>query len=104
MRIVSSIRRTARWNSSHHEVLPLWRAVKSSDGLGREVSRRRAASRSALPLSTATRMNRWRVAIGDVAGKEAIAVLSQLRNLDSVLLCAELGRVDPEIVMRLNFG
>jgi len=35
----------------------------------------------ALPLSTATRVNRWRVAIGDVAGKEAVAVLSQLRNL-----------------------
>src|SRR4051812_27319720 len=32
----------------------------------------------ALPLSTA-RVNRWRVAIGDVAGKEALAVLSQLR-------------------------
>ena len=32
----------------------------------------------ALPLSTATRVNRWRVAIGYVAGKEAVAILSQL--------------------------
>jgi hypothetical protein len=49
-------------------------------------------------------MNRWRVAIGDVAGKEAIAVLSQLRNLDSVLLCPKIGHVDPELLMRMNFG
>ena len=37
----------------------------------------------ALPLTTAERPNRWRVGIGAVAGKEACAVLPQLRNLDS---------------------
>src|SRR3979409_1458693 len=38
----------------------------------------------ALPLSTATRVNRWRVAMGDVAGKEAVAGLSQLANTASL--------------------
>ena len=37
----------------------------------------------ALPLSTATRVNRWRVPIGNVAGKDAVAILSQLRNINS---------------------
>src|SRR3977135_2459068 len=45
----------------------------------------------ALPLSTATRINRWRVPIGDVAGKEAVAVLSQLRNL-------KIGHLDADIL------
>jgi mRNA interferase MazF len=65
----------------------------------------------ALPLSTATRTNRWRVAIGDVAGKEAVAVLSQLRNLDSLRLYQKIDHVDADLLMRIkktasrmNFG
>jgi mRNA-degrading endonuclease toxin of MazEF toxin-antitoxin module len=65
----------------------------------------------ALPLSTATRANRWRIAIGKVAGKDAVAVLSQLRNLDSLRLYQKIGHVDPELLMtikktasRMNFG
>jgi mRNA interferase MazF len=65
----------------------------------------------ALPLSTATRVNRWRVAIGDVAGKEAVAVLSQLRNLDSLRLYQKIDHIDAELLARIkktaspmNFG
>ena len=65
----------------------------------------------ALPLSTGTRVNRWRVAIGDVAGKEAVAVLSQLRNLDSLRLYQKIGHVDADLLARIkktasrmNFG
>jgi mRNA interferase MazF len=65
----------------------------------------------ALPLTTAVRSNRWRVAIGTVAGKDAFAVLSQLRNLDSLRLYQKIGHVDPELLMRIkktasrmNFG
>ena len=59
----------------------------------------------------ATRANRWRVAIGDVAGKEAVAVLSQLRNLDSMRLYQKIGHVDADLLgrikktaSRMNFG
>ena len=65
----------------------------------------------ALPLTTAVRSNRWRVAIGDVAGKEAFAVLSQLRNLDSFRLYQKIAHVDADLLMRIkktasriNFG
>jgi len=56
----------------------------------------------ALPLTTAARSNRWRVAIGTVAGKDAFAVLSQLRNLDSLRLYQKVGHVDPELLMRIK--
>jgi mRNA interferase MazF len=55
-----------------------------------------------LPLTTAVRSNRWRVAMGTVAGKEAFAVLSQLRNLDSLRLYQKIGHVDPELLMRIK--
>ena len=65
----------------------------------------------ALSLSTATRVNRWRVAIGDVAGKDAVAVLSQLRNLDSLRLYQKIDHVDADLLARIkktasrmNFG
>jgi mRNA interferase MazF len=65
----------------------------------------------ALPLTTATRANRWRIPIGEVAGKNAFAVLSQLRNLDSVRLYQKIAHVDAgfltrikETASRMNFG
>ena len=67
--------------------------------------RRCAFGPRALPI------NRWRVAIGDVAGKEAVAVLSQLRNLDSLRLYQKIGHVDADLLTRIkktasrmNFG
>jgi len=65
----------------------------------------------ALPLTTATRANRWRIPIGEVAGKEAFAVLSQLRNLDSARLYQKIGHVEvgflariKKTASRMNFG
>ena len=65
----------------------------------------------ALPLTTAVRANRWRIAIGCVAGKNAFAVLSQLRNLDSLRLYQKISHVDADLLQqiretasRMNFG
>ena len=56
----------------------------------------------ALPLTTAVRPNRWRVGIGAVAGKEACAVLSQPRNLDSFRLYPKIGHVDADLLTRIK--
>lgn len=65
----------------------------------------------ALPLSTATRVNRWRVPIGNVAGKDAVAILSQLRNINSRRLIEKKGHVPLDMLAipkkaasLLNFG
>jgi mRNA-degrading endonuclease toxin of MazEF toxin-antitoxin module len=65
----------------------------------------------ALPLTTAGRTNRWRVPIGEVAGKDAFAVLSQLHNLDRLRLYQKIGHVDADLLSRIkktasrmNFG
>jgi mRNA interferase MazF len=65
----------------------------------------------ALPLTTAIRPNRRRVPIGKVAGKDAFAVLSQLRNLDSLRLYQKVGHVEADLLARIkktashmNFG
>jgi mRNA interferase MazF len=59
----------------------------------------------ALPLTTATRANRWRIPIGEGADKEAFAVLSQLRNLGIVRLYQKIGHVEAEqTASRMNFG
>jgi mRNA interferase MazF len=65
----------------------------------------------ALPLTTAGRPNRWRIAIGKVAGKQAFAVLSQLRNLDSARLYQKIVHIEPDLLVsireaasRMNFG
>jgi mRNA interferase MazF len=65
----------------------------------------------ALPLTTAVRANRWRLSIGRVADKDAFAVLSQLRNLDSKRLYQKIGHVPPSTLdairkeaSRMNFG
>jgi hypothetical protein len=38
--------------------------------------------------------------IGDVAGKEAVAVLSQTRNLDSLRLYQKIDHIDAELLAR----
>ncbi|HET9583286.1 MAG TPA: type II toxin-antitoxin system PemK/MazF family toxin, partial [Bradyrhizobium sp.] len=59
------------------------------DGKQREFSRPVVVLRKynqysflALPLTTNDKPSKWRVAIGEVAGRQAFAVLSQLRNID----------------------
>ena len=65
----------------------------------------------ALPLTTNPRPNKWRVPIGSVAGRDAFAVLSQLRNIDSRRLIEKKGHVPLDMLAilkkaasRMNFG
>jgi mRNA-degrading endonuclease toxin of MazEF toxin-antitoxin module len=88
------------------------------DGKQREFSRPALILRKynqysflALPLTTNDKPSKWRVAIGAVAGREAFAVLSQLRNIDSCGLIEKKGHVDAELLGYLkkaaslmNFG
>jgi len=50
----------------------------------------------ALPLTTSSKPNPWKLPIGRVAGKQAFAVISQLRNIDSRRLYQKIAWVDPE--------
>ena len=50
----------------------------------------------ALPLTTNARDNPYRIPLGLIDGKEAFAVLSQLRNIDSVRLINKVAVVDTQ--------
>ena len=65
----------------------------------------------ALPLTTSAKPNPWKLPIGAVGGKQAFAVLSQLRDIDSRRLYQKIGWVDPDEMdtiraetMRANLG
>jgi mRNA interferase MazF len=88
------------------------------DGKQREFSRPVVVLRKynqysflALPLTTNDKPSKWRVAIGEVAGRQAFAVLSQLRNIDSRRLIEKRGHVEAGLLAHLkkaaslmNFG
>jgi mRNA interferase MazF len=88
------------------------------DGKQREFSRPVVVLRKynqysflALPLTTNEKPSKWRVGIGAVTGREAFAVLSQLRNIDSRRLIEKKGHVGAELLAHLkkaaslmNFG
>ena len=50
----------------------------------------------ALPLTTSPKANRWKLHIGQISGKQAWAVLSQLRNIDSRRLYQKVATVSAE--------
>src|ERR1700716_3042368 len=56
----------------------------------------------ALPLTTNAKPNKWRIPIGGVAGRQAFAILSQLRNIDSHRLIEKKGHVDASLLTRLK--
>ena len=56
----------------------------------------------ALPLTTNARPNKWRVPIGLVADRDAFAVLSQLRNIDSRRLIEKKGHVPLDVLAILK--
>src|ERR1700704_879060 len=65
----------------------------------------------ALPLTTNAKPNKWRIAIGQVADRQAFAVLSQLRNIDSHRLIEKKAHLDADLLAHLkkaasllNFG
>ena len=65
----------------------------------------------ALPLSTSKNLNRYKIPIGLVDNKEAVAVLSQVRNIDSRRLINKVGvlgketfKLIKEKTSQVNFG
>ena len=52
----------------------------------------------ALPLTTSTRPNPWKLPLGTVAGKPSFAMLSQLRNIDSRRLYQKVASLAPDIL------
>jgi len=65
----------------------------------------------AVPLSTSKKENEYRVPIGVVAGKKAVANLSQLKNIDSKRLSRKIGTMEHTLyeeikkkASRVNFG
>ena len=65
----------------------------------------------AVPLSTSTKINKYRVSVGVVDGKNAVANLSQLKNIDSKRLINKIGHIEHDLfkgikekASRVNFG
>lgn len=65
----------------------------------------------AIPLSTSKKIHQYHVPIGMVADKEAVANLSQMRNIDSKRLVKKIGYLPREFFQevkkkasRVNFG
>lgn len=50
----------------------------------------------AVPLSTSPKKNRYRIPVGIVDGKEAVANLSQMKNIDSKRLINKIGHIEQE--------
>lgn len=65
----------------------------------------------AVPLSTSVNINKYRVSVGLVDNKNAVANLSQLKNIDSKRLINKIAHIEKELLLeikektsRLNFG
>lgn len=56
----------------------------------------------ALPLTTNSKANRWRIPIGPVSGVEAFAVLSQLRNLDTSRLMEKADHLPQDVLAQIK--
>lgn len=64
-----------------------------------------------LPVGTSGKVNKYRVSVGILSGKEAFANMSQLRNIDSKRLINKIGHLNynefkqlKEKTSQLNFG
>ena len=56
----------------------------------------------ALPLTTASKTNKYRISVGIIDGKNAFANLSQIRNLDSKRLINKIGHLDMKIMRKIK--
>ncbi len=56
----------------------------------------------ALPLTTRATSSPYKLAVGEVAGKQAFAVVSQLRNLDSRRLYQKVGWLRPDLLLAIR--
>lgn len=64
-----------------------------------------------IPLSTSPKTNKYRVSVGMVDGKDAVANLSQIKNIDSKRLVNKIDHIEhtlfksiKEKTSRVNFG
>jgi mRNA interferase MazF len=56
----------------------------------------------ALPLTTRDSSRPYKLPVGDVAGKQAFAVVSQLRNIDSRRLYQKIRWLPPEVLLGIR--
>jgi len=56
----------------------------------------------ALPLTTASKINKYRISVGVIDGKSAFANLSQIRNLDSKRLINKIGHLDVKVMREIK--
>jgi mRNA interferase MazF len=55
-----------------------------------------------VPLTTSQKKNPYHVSVGDIAGKQAFAIVSQLRLVDTKRLFDKIGKLDQEIFSRIQ--
>jgi mRNA interferase MazF len=56
----------------------------------------------ALPLTTASKTNKYKMSVGVVDGKKAFANLSQIRNLDSKRLINKVGHLESKLFLKIK--
>ena len=56
----------------------------------------------ALPLTTRASPSPYKIPIGDVAGKQAFAIVSQLRNIDSRRLYQKIAWLPPDLLLLIR--
>lgn len=56
----------------------------------------------ALPLSTSPKLNKYRVSVGIIDGKNAMANLSQMKNVDSKRLINKIAHIDYELLKNIK--
>lgn len=56
----------------------------------------------ALPLSTSKTVNQYRVPVGLVDGKDAVSILSQMRNIDSKRLINKVGYIEARMFSEIK--
>ena len=56
----------------------------------------------AVPLTSKNKQGKYYFEIGDVDGKQAMAILSQLRNIDSLRLINKIGSVNSDIFLLIK--
>lgn len=55
-----------------------------------------------IPLTTSPRQHQLRIPVGEIQGKEASAILSQIRVVDTRRLVEKVGFLDEEVFRRLR--
>ena len=56
----------------------------------------------ALPLTTSSKKNRYRISLGDIGGRNASAICSQLKVIDTRRFINKICRVDEDIFLKIR--